>query len=76
MVGEEVYTYTATDADHDALLSYSLAENQITGEDEERHPITDINYLKVQCSTVRMLAIFSKIRIIDIAYGVSFVRTN
>ena len=48
VVGEEVYTYTATDADHDALLSYSLAENQITGEDEERHPITDINYLKVQ----------------------------
>ena len=46
-VGYWVYTYTATDADENSLLEYSLLHDLVTGEDENKEVVTDKQYLQV-----------------------------
>ena len=43
--GHLVHTYTATDLDQDARLSYSLVEADVAGEDEDKRPVLDAGYL-------------------------------
>ncbi len=46
-VGSPVFTYTATDTDHNAVLQYSLLGDLVTGEDETKQVVTDTQYLQV-----------------------------
>ena len=46
-VGSDIYTYVATDADLDSHLTYALLIDAITGEDEDKRPVTDLPYLQV-----------------------------
>ena len=44
--GASIFTYTATDLDDDADLRYSLLTDQVSGEDEDKRPVLNMDYLK------------------------------
>ena len=48
--GSEVTVYSATDADLNANLRYRFTDALITGEDENKLPVTDLSYLQVRGS--------------------------
>ena len=46
-IGHRFYTYTATDSDDTASLSYSLVKDKVRGENEDKLLVTDKEYLAV-----------------------------
>ena len=46
-VSSPIFTYTATDLDSEADLEYSLLDDLVEGEDEDKLQVTDTLYLAV-----------------------------
>lgn len=46
-VGTQFFTYSAYDLDEDAVLRYQLLHDSVVGEDENKRPVDDLDYLKV-----------------------------
>ncbi len=48
VVGKIIFEYRATDSDNTARLRYSLLQDKISGEDEDKEPVNNIVYLQVR----------------------------
>ena len=52
-VGKIIFESLATDSDNTARLRYSLLQDRISGEDEDKEPVNNIAYLQVLIASMR-----------------------